>query len=1422
MKNLRLLLLIFFLLPGLFIYGQGGWYDVGSPGIAGGETYSPSLGYHSSYGYTVGYRDMAYAGYGSVQNYYGGSWGYMGSPGFTPGTVEYTGLAYNQSTGTPYFGYSDGAYGGYASAMYYGGSAWYQYGGPGYSAGYAGYTGIAVDGSGNVYSTYMDGAYGDRGTVMTHGATGWGPVGPPGFTPGYAGSIGLAVNGSGPIVAYADGSQGGRLSVMQYQGGSWSNLGTAGFSASPVSYISVALDNSGVPLVAFSDGAHSDHLSVMKYDGVGSWSYLGSPGFSDGFAGYPSVAVCPVSGTPYVAYRDFTFTGLHVKKYDGTGWTCVGTNPVSPNPGDYLSLTVTPSGTPAVAYCDETINYDIVVREYLDPFTPGTIQPSQTICYGDIPGLLTATEPTGGIPPYTYQWKSSPNGTTWTNIAGATSLTYQPPALTATTHYEQDQFETGGFGTVTTNSLEITVIQPPSVDAGPNQTICEGDVVNLNGTADNTSGVLWTTSGDGNFGSATSLVTTYTPGPLDIVAGSVSLTLTGYPISPCTQEAQDGLVVTIQLNPTVDAGPSDWTCEFDPFILSGTATNHSSVMWTTSGDGTFDDPTKLNAVYTPGPNDVANGSVTLTLKAYPISPCVDPVTDNMTLNIELEPTAYAGPDQTICENQIASLLGVATNWDHVAWTTSGDGAFTAPANPVTDYLPGPLDILTGTVTLFFEAFSPLGVCPSAIDNLVLTIELLPYADPGPNATICEGSTYLLAAATAQNYASLFWGTTGDGSYNDPTILNPVYTPGPLDIVNGTVDLSLTAEAIVPCSPDDTEWMTLTIQEMATAFAGGNGATCEYNPYYCPGVATGFTAINWSTSGDGTFDDPTLQDPTYTPGPGDVNAGSVDLTMGVTPTLPCTTMVSDVATLDIDSNPTADAGPDDAICQGQPYPLNGASATDYSAIVWATSGDGYFNDATLVNPIYYPGAGDIAAGSVVLTITAHPDGVCTTPASDNMTLTIYPSALAMAGPDGFTCPEVPYQLNGSSMYASYTYWNTIGGDGTFDDPFKPDAVYTPGPMDTTNGSVHLVLIAYPLPPCTGEGQDTTLLTMEPAPTVHAGEDHVVIPGASIQLEGSATGGTGKHDFHWTPENMVQDPTNPNTVTMPIEDTTQFTLEATDQNSGCSRTDNVTMTVEPPGTVYEISGNVHTEKPVVPMPGVTVSFSNIGLDVITDTNGNYVATVPSGYVGEAVPTHASHVFVPDTNFYKYVDENKTGQDFVGSVFLTATADPDTICAGTPQTSQLNAEVVKPVGGVNFEWYDPDGLISTVQDPVVQPEVTTQYTVIATDEIHRSWDTITVYVDECTFIPEFGNVIWVNIYPIPTSGKLWIDIRNITDDLKVSILNVYGRPIYEEKVSGEYFQHRISYSTATIPVGVYYVTIVDMDGVVLHVRKVVKVRR
>lgn len=69
---------------------------------------------------------------------------------------------------------------------------------------------------------------------------------------------------------------------------------------------------------------------------------------------------------------------------------------------------------------------------------------------------------------------------------------------------------------------------------------------------------------------------------------------------------------------TFSAGEDVTICSNDNFKTQGVSQTSGTTFWFTSGDGTFSNPFGLKSTYFPGPHDVANGIVTLTLNILPM------------------------------------------------------------------------------------------------------------------------------------------------------------------------------------------------------------------------------------------------------------------------------------------------------------------------------------------------------------------------------------------------------------------------------------------------------------------------------------------------------------------------------------------------------------------------------------------------------------------------------------------------------------------------------------------------------------------------------------------------------------------------------------------------------------------------------------
>jgi len=162
-------------------------------------------------------------------------------------------------------------------------------------------------------------------------------------------------------MAYLDNAYGNEVTVLKYDGSTWSTVGSArGASPGGADSASLAIDPSDVPYVACSDSTNDYKATVMKYDSsTSSWTAVGSVGFSAGAASVISLAISP-SGVPYVAFEDDANSGkVTVMKYEASSstWKTLGRAGISSGLATFNSLVIDSSGVPYVAFTDST-NYD--------------------------------------------------------------------------------------------------------------------------------------------------------------------------------------------------------------------------------------------------------------------------------------------------------------------------------------------------------------------------------------------------------------------------------------------------------------------------------------------------------------------------------------------------------------------------------------------------------------------------------------------------------------------------------------------------------------------------------------------------------------------------------------------------------------------------------------------------------------------------------------------------------------------------------------------------------------------------------------------------------------------------------------------------------------------------------------------------------
>jgi hypothetical protein len=175
------------------------------------------------------------------------------------------------------------------------------------------------------------------------------------------------------------------------------------------------------------------------------------------------------------------------------------------------------------------------------------------------------------------------------------------------------------------------------------------------------------------------------------------------------------------LPPSVDAGNDTLICETEPFLTAATAAYQQSILWESSGDGFFLDPTKVNAIYLRGQGDLAAGQVQLKVTAMGYLEGTS-VQDSMLINLSRIAIAYAGPDTTICADDVILLNGTVTYSDSIRWISEGDGTFDNDSilDPV--YTPGPADISKGYAWLHLKAYDTIPCETFDNDKMKVTID----------------------------------------------------------------------------------------------------------------------------------------------------------------------------------------------------------------------------------------------------------------------------------------------------------------------------------------------------------------------------------------------------------------------------------------------------------------------------------------------------------------------------------------------------------------------------------------------------------------------------------------------------------------------------------------------------------------------------
>ena len=661
--------------------------------------------------------------------------------------------------------------------------------------------------------------------------------------------------------------------------------------------------------------------AAVTLSGSGAVSYTWNNGVTNG------VAFNPTTTTTY------TVTGTDANNCQNTDQVTVTVNPLPVvNAGAdqtiCIGASVTLNGSGAVSY---TWNNGITNGIAFNPTTTATYTVTGTdanncqntdqvtVTVNPLPVVNAGADQTICIGTPVTLNGSGAASYTWNN--GVTNgVAFNP---TTTTTYTVTG--TDANNCQNTDQVTVTVNPLPVVNAGPDQTICIGATVTLNG------------SGAVSY--------TWTNGVINGVAfnptTTITYTVTGTDANNC--QNTDQVTVTVNPLPVVNAGADQTICIGTPVTLNGSGA--VSYTWTNGvTNGVAFNPT-TTTTYTVTGTDANN--------------CQN--TDQVTVTVNPLPVVNAGADQTICIGTPVTLNGsgaVSYTWNNgvtngvafnptttTTYTVTGTDANNCQNTDQVTVTINPLPVVnagadqticigaavtlngSGAVSYTWNngvtngvAFNPTATTTYTVtgtdanncqntDLVTVTVNPLPVVNAGPDQTVCAGTSVTLSGSGAVNYA---W----DNGVTD----GQAFVPGT------TLTYTVTGTDANNCQ--NTDQVTVTVNPLPLVNAGSDQTICAGTSVTLSGL--GALSYAWDNG--------------ISNGIAFVPAATTTYTVTGTDANNCQN--TDQVTVTVNPLPIVNAGADQTVCAGTSVTLSGSGAVNYTWDNGVTDGQAFVPGATL--------------------------------------------------------------------------------------------------------------------------------------------------------------------------------------------------------------------------------------------------------------------------------------------------------------------------------------------------------------------------------------------------------------------------------------------------------------------------------------------
>ena len=519
--------------------------------------------------------------------------------------------------------------------------------------------------------------------------------------------------------------------------------------------------------------------------------------------------------------------------------------------------------------------------------TPGSISSSQTICTGGDPVAFTSVAASTNASSVAYQWQISTDNVNWSNITSATSATFDPPALTATTYYRRLVNVLIGSTVICqgqSNTITVTVVPDPTVSAPTGQTICTGGTptalsVTASGGTNTNYSYLWFNSSNVSQGITTS---TFTP-PATNASYYCQVSINPAASTGCSVNSSNAQI-TVVADPIVSAPTSASYCQDAASVnaLSITATGGLSAaysyQWYSNNANNNTTGTLISgansATFTPPVNIVGIKFYYCVVTILPNTTGCSTNSATATITVTAGPSVSTQPaNQTRCIGGAFTALNVATlggsgtptyQWYSNASNSNNGGTLISGATNSTFTVPSNLSATAG-VTYYYcvISFSATGGCSVISSNAAaLTVLATPTVNSIPNQVFCK-NTVAPATPISANYSSgmtYTWSVTGSSVGLTPTTGSTSTIPSFTTVNNGTAPLTATVN-ITPtytsgslvCAGSPTSAFTITVnpRPVMQQFNPLLHVFCENATGFVPFSANISSGMSYSWTNDNT-------------------------------------------------------------------------------------------------------------------------------------------------------------------------------------------------------------------------------------------------------------------------------------------------------------------------------------------------------------------------------------------------------------------------------------------------------------------------------------------------------------------------------------------------------------------------------------------